>query len=44
MPANGFTGFNWTDHNYLTGNGSYVYYVRKVSNPLSIAISQRYRP
>ncbi|ORY66654.1 phosphoesterase family-domain-containing protein [Leucosporidium creatinivorum] len=29
MPYDGFTGFNYTEPNYLTGNGSYAYYVRK---------------
>ncbi|KAI1786921.1 phosphoesterase family-domain-containing protein [Ganoderma leucocontextum] len=29
MPYDGFTGFNYTEKNYLTGNGTYTYYVRK---------------
>ncbi|TFK82458.1 hypothetical protein K466DRAFT_590500 [Polyporus arcularius HHB13444] len=29
MPYDGFTGFNFTEKDYLTGNGTYTYYVRK---------------
>ncbi|KAI0372542.1 hypothetical protein BV20DRAFT_939883 [Pilatotrama ljubarskyi] len=29
MPYDGFTGFNFTQPNYLTGQGQYTYYVRK---------------
>ncbi|KAI0705371.1 phosphoesterase family-domain-containing protein [Earliella scabrosa] len=29
MPFDGFTGFNFTEPDYLTGNSTYVYYVRK---------------
>ncbi|KDN52993.1 hypothetical protein K437DRAFT_292666 [Tilletiaria anomala UBC 951] len=36
MPSNGYTGFNYTEHNYLTGNGTYTFYVRK-HNPCAMA-------
>ncbi|KAI8989103.1 phosphoesterase family-domain-containing protein [Trametes punicea] len=29
MPSDGFTAFNYTQPNYLTGQGNYTYYVRK---------------
>ncbi|KAI0657500.1 phosphoesterase family-domain-containing protein [Cubamyces menziesii] len=29
MPSDGFTGFNFTQKNYLTNQGEYTYYVRK---------------
>ncbi|GAA5873818.1 hypothetical protein JCM1840_002080 [Sporobolomyces johnsonii] len=29
MPFDGYTGFNYTQANYLTGSGNYTYYVRK---------------
>ncbi|KAI0634299.1 phosphoesterase family-domain-containing protein, partial [Trametes polyzona] len=29
MPYDGFTGFNFTQENYLTNQGQYTYYVRK---------------
>ncbi|KAI0698952.1 phosphoesterase family-domain-containing protein [Cerioporus squamosus] len=29
MPYDAFTGFNFTQNDYLTGNGTYTYYVRK---------------
>ncbi|KAI0772894.1 phosphoesterase family-domain-containing protein [Trametes elegans] len=29
MPYDGFTGFNFTQNNYLTNQGQYTYYVRK---------------
>ncbi|KAI0931172.1 hypothetical protein AcV5_005281 [Taiwanofungus camphoratus] len=35
MPYDGYTGYNWTSNNYVTGSGSYTYYVRK-HNPLVI--------
>ncbi|KDE09355.1 hypothetical protein MVLG_00669 [Microbotryum lychnidis-dioicae p1A1 Lamole] len=40
MPYDGFTGFNYTENNYLTGNASqhYTYYVRK-HNPTIICNS-----
>ncbi|KAH9947845.1 phosphoesterase family-domain-containing protein [Amylocystis lapponica] len=35
MPYDGYTGYNYTSSDYITGNGSYTYYVRK-HNPLII--------
>ncbi|BGP29215.1 hypothetical protein JCM10296v2_000953 [Rhodotorula toruloides] len=31
MPYDGFTGFNYTEKNYVSGTGNYTYYVRKHS-------------
>ncbi|KAI0922670.1 hypothetical protein AcV5_009582 [Taiwanofungus camphoratus] len=35
VPYDGFTGFNYTSADYITGSGNYTYYVRK-HNPLII--------
>ncbi|KAK4047080.1 hypothetical protein OIV83_005643 [Microbotryomycetes sp. JL201] len=43
MPYDGFTGFNYTEENYLTGSGNYVYYVRK-HNPTIIFDSVASKP
>ncbi|KZT04956.1 uncharacterized protein LAESUDRAFT_727529 [Laetiporus sulphureus 93-53] len=35
MPYDGFTGYNYTSYDYISGSGDYTYYVRK-HNPLII--------
>ncbi|BGO88706.1 hypothetical protein NBRC10512_005152 [Rhodotorula toruloides] len=43
MPYDGFTGFNYTQPNYISGSGNYTYYVRKHS-PLILTDSVAVNP
>ncbi|KAM0786985.1 hypothetical protein ACM66B_002403 [Microbotryomycetes sp. NB124-2] len=43
LPYDGYTAFNYTENNYLSGEGSYTYYVRK-HNPTIIFDSVASQP